>query len=63
MCKSLVFDKRGNFCLMPLPFPPSQFLALQAIPKGCGAHVGPPTHENAQLVKNDQNTLGYLKCK
>ena len=23
----------------------------------------PPTHENAQLVKNDQNTLGYLKCK
>ena len=48
MCKSLVFDKRGNFFPMPLPFPPSQILALQAIPKGCGAHVGPPYKSKTQ---------------
>ena len=63
MSKSLVFDIRGNFCLLPMPFPPSQLLALQAIPKVYGAPVGPPTLKNEQIVKNDQNTLGYLKCK
>ena len=63
-CANPLFLTKGViFVLCLCLLTPSQFLALQATPKGCGAHVGPPTREKHHIVKNDQNALSYLKCK
>ena len=42
-CANPLFLTKGViFVLCLCLLTPSQFLALQATPKGCGAHVGPP---------------------
>ena len=47
-CANPLFLTKGViFVLCLCLLTPSQFLALQATPKGCGAHVGPPYKRKA----------------
>ena len=43
--------------------PPCQVISTEAPPRVYGAHLGPPYIRNTLHSQNDQNTLGFIKCK